>query len=391
MKLRIKDYTQKVGSGVTPRGGAETYLDHGIPLFRSQNVLNGGFLMEDIAYISEDVDEAMKGTRVKPGDVLLNITGASIGRCYYTSNDFLRGNVNQHVCIIRPKRRIANPAYLHYCLISDQGQEQIDLTQTGVNREGLTIEEIKNFSFDIPSKEEQQRIVDYLDAKLSAIDKRMAVLEKQQDAYARLKKSMIHQAVTRGLNPNVRLKDSGIEWLGMIPEHWEELHLKNCVAINNGCDYKAIEVDDGYPVIGSGGVFAYASEKMYEGEVLFLGRKGTIDKPMYYNGSFWSVDTMFFAIPKKNAICKYLYYCATQFPFVKISTATALPSMTQKELYQLPIMLPPLAEQCAIAAYLDEKCTKIDAAIENIGKQIEASKRLKRAVINEAISGKTTI
>ena len=347
--------------------------------------------MEDIAYISEDVDEAMKGTRVKPGDVLLNITGASIGRCYYTSNDFLRGNVNQHVCIIRPKRRIANPAYLHYCLISDQGQEQIDLTQTGVNREGLTIEEIKNFSFDIPSKEEQQRIVDYLDAKLSAIDKRMAVLEKQQDAYARLKKSMIHQAVTRGLNPNVRLKDSGIEWLGMIPEHWEELHLKNCVAINNGCDYKAIEVDDGYPVIGSGGVFAYASEKMYEGEVLFLGRKGTIDKPMYYNGSFWSVDTMFFAIPKKNAICKYLYYCATQFPFVKISTATALPSMTQKELYQLPIMLPPLAEQCAIAAYLDEKCTKIDAAIENIGKQIEASKRLKRAVINEAISGKTTI
>jgi restriction endonuclease S subunit len=196
-------------------------LDKGIPLFRSQNVTNDGFLLEDIAYISEEVDEGMKGTRVKPGDVLLNITGASIGRCFYTSNDFERGNVNQHVCIIRTKKNVTLPSYLHYCLVSDKGQEQINLTQTGANREGLSIEDIKGFSFDIPSIGEQQRIADYLDAKLGKIDARIAVLERQQNAYARLKKSVIHQAVTRGLDPNVSLKDSGVEWIGMIPEHWE--------------------------------------------------------------------------------------------------------------------------------------------------------------------------
>ena len=387
MILRVKDYTTKVGSGVTPKGGAETYLDSGIPLFRSQNVHDDGFVLEDIAYISEETDELMKSSRVKAGDVLLNITGASIGRCYFTSDDFVYGNVNQHVCIIRPKRKVIIPNYLHYLFISDIGQTYIDLTQTGANREGLTIKDIRTFSFDIPSLEKQQKIVEMLDAQLSSIDKRISVLEQQLDAYARLKKSVIHQAVTRGLNLNVTLKDSGIEWIGMIPEHWNELHLKNCVCINNGSDYKDIEVANGFPVIGSGGVFAYASEKMYDGEVLFLGRKGTIDKPLYYNGPFWSVDTMFYAVPKKNSNCKYLYYCSTQFPFGKISTATALPSMTQKELYQLPIMLPPLSEQQEIANYLDEKCAKIDAAIENITKQIDASKRLRKAIINEAISG----
>ena len=391
MMLRIKDYTTKVGSGVTPRGGAETYLDEGIPLFRSQNVTNDGFLMDDIAFISEEVDESMKGTRVKPGDVLLNITGASIGRCFYTSDDFERGNVNQHVCIIRPKKNKVKPDYLHYCIISDKGQQQIDLTQTGANREGLAVEDIKGFMFDIPSLPVQQRIANYLDEKLAKIDGQIEVLEKQQDAYVRLKKSIIHQAVTRGLNPDVSLKDSGIEWIGMIPEHWRGLHLKHCVTINNGCDYKHIETESGIPVIGSGGQFAFVSEAMYTGEALLLGRKGTIDKPMYFNGPFWTVDTMFYAVANKNVNTKYIYYCATIFPFNKISTATALPSMTQTDLYQLPVMLPPLSEQQSIASYLDEKCAKIDAAIENISKQIDASKRLKRALINEVITGQRAV
>ena len=142
MKMRVKDFVTKVGSGVTPKGGAETYQESGIPLFRSQNVLDNGFLLDDIAYISEEIDEDMSGSRVKAGDVLLNITGASIGRCYYTSDSFVRGNVNQHVCIIRTRKSIVKPEYLHYCIISDIGQEYIRLSQTGANREGLTIEDI---------------------------------------------------------------------------------------------------------------------------------------------------------------------------------------------------------------------------------------------------------
>jgi type I restriction enzyme S subunit len=126
-------------------------------------------------------------------------------------------------------------------------------------------------------------------------------------------------------------KDSGVEWLGDVPEHWEAMQFKRLASIQNGRDYKHIETigNDGYPVIGSGGEFARATEYLFSGEALLLGRKGTIDRPLYINGSFWVVDTMFYTVVNKKAVTKYLYYCALTIRFDLYSTSTALPSMTQ--------------------------------------------------------------
>lgn len=411
MRLRIKDYTTKVGSGVTPRGGAETYLDKGIPLFRSQNVTNDGFLLEDIAYISEEVDEVMKGTRVKPGDVLLNITGASIGRCFYTSNDFDRGNVNQHVCIIRTKKSVTLPSYLHYCLVSDKGQEQINLTQTGANREGLSIEDIKGFSFDIPSIGEQQRIADYLDAKLGKIDARIAVLERQQNAYARLKKSVIHQAVTRGLDPNVSLKDSGVEWIGMIPEHWELQRFKSifteCKSVTETGQEDLLSVSEYYGV-------ARRIDKMEDGEYesradSLVGYKVCKKDDLVINimlawkrglgfSDFDGIVSPAYAVYRgKNIAPHYFHYLMRTDMYVaeyKRNSKGIIDSRLRiytDRFNNIMAIVPPLSEQQAIAAYLDEKCTKIDAATENIGKQIDALKRLKRALINEVVTGQRAV
>lgn len=414
MRLRIKDYTTKVGSGVTPRGGADTYLDKGIPLFRSQNVTNDGFLLEDIAYISEEVDEVMKGTRVKPGDVLLNITGASIGRCFYTSNDFDRGNVNQHVCIIRTKKNVTLPSYLHYCLVSDKGQEQINLTQTGANREGLSIEDIKGFSFDIPSIGGQQRIVDYLDAKLGKINARIAVLERQQNAYARLKKSVIHQTVTRGLNPNVSLKDSGVEWIGMIPEHWAAKRLKDITTLNpqykgDGCegivsylpmeglrldslDLQDIAFDEGkgkYTFFENGDLLIAKVTPCFENCNIAIAKE--LKKGIGFGSS-----EIFVLRTTSEINVRYLFYYVQTPSFQGEACTTmcgvgGLKRISPLFMRQRQIMLPPLSEQQAIADDLDEKCSKINAATESIGKQIDALKRLKRALINEVVTGQRAI
>lgn len=411
MRLRIKDYTTKVGSGVTPRGGAETYLDKGIPLFRSQNVTNDGFLLEDIAYISEEVDEIMKGTRVKPGDVLLNITGASIGRCFYTSKDFDRGNVNQHVCIIRPKINVTLPSYLHYCLISDKGQEQINLRQTGANREGLSIEDIKGVSFDVPSISEQQRIVDYLDAKLGKIDARIAVLVKQQDAYARLKKSVVHHAVTRGLNPNVSLKDFGVKWIGLIPEHWELQRFKSifteCKSVTETGQEDLLSVSEYYGV-------ARRIDKMEDGEYesradSLVGYKVCKKDDLVINimlawkrglgfSDFDGIVSPAYAVYRgKNIAPHYFHYLMRTDMYVaeyKRNSKGIIDSrlrMYTDRFNNIMAIVPPLSEQQAIAAYLDEKCSKIDAATENIGKQIDALKRLKRALINEVVTGQRAV
>lgn len=98
-------------------------------------------------------------------------------------------------------------------------------------------------------------------------------------------------------------KDTGVEWLGEVPGHWDIKRLKHLATIQNGCDYKHIQIDsEGYPVIGSGGEFARASEYLYKGESVLLGRKGTIDRPLYINGAFWPVDTMFYTEGVRNFV-----------------------------------------------------------------------------------------
>src|SRR5690606_31743745 len=191
---------------------------------------------------------------------------------------------------------------------------------------------MKEIPFYIPPIHEQEAIANFLDEKTAKVDALVQTKEQQIEKLKELRQAKIHQAVTKGLDANAPTQDSGIEWIGEIPAHWEVKRLKHLMRINNGLDYKHVQVDEGYPVIGSGGQFAYASRYLYDGEVLFLGRKGTIDKPLYYKGKFWTVDTMFYCVVNEKSLTKYLYYFSTTIPFKYYSTATALPSMTQSDL-----------------------------------------------------------
>jgi type I restriction enzyme S subunit len=159
--LCLDSIASKVGSGITPRGGREVYLDEGIPFIRSQNVLVGRLDFSDIAFISEEQHEEMSNTKLQPFDVLLNITGASIGRCCIVPDSIHEGNVNQHVCIIRSNGRI-NPYFLMLLLNSDIGQKQIWQFQAGGNRQGLNFEQIRGFALPLPPLPEQRRIAEII-------------------------------------------------------------------------------------------------------------------------------------------------------------------------------------------------------------------------------------
>ncbi len=182
-------------------------------------------------------------------------------------------------------------------------------------------------------------------------------------------------------------KDSGVAWLGEVPGHWEVKRLKNLATIQNGSDYKHIQADsEGYPVIGSGGEFARAREYLYEGESVLLGRKGTIDRPLYINGAFWPVDTMFYTMIKQETCAKYLYYCALTIRFDLYSTSTALPSMTQADLSNIHFAVPDFEEQTAIANFLDRETAKIDALIAEQEKLIALLAEKRQATISHAVT-----
>lgn len=183
-----------------------------------------------------------------------------------------------------------------------------------------------------------------------------------------------------------RYEDTGVEWSPKIPSHWTVKALKYGLRIKNGQDHKNVLADQGYPVYGSGGQFAFASEYLYDGEAILLGRKGTIDRPLHVTGKFWSVDTMFYAICNSNLFPRFAYYYATTIPFSYFSTSTALPSMTQDDLKNSSIALPPIPEQRAIAAFLDSKTAAIDQAIEITETQIALLKEHKQIIIQNAVT-----
>lgn len=192
---RLKYLVSKVGSGVTPKGGASVYQLSGVSLLRSQNIHFDGLKMDDVAYISEETHDSMANSKVQTGDVLLNITGASIGRCFYADEHLGEANVNQHVCIVRPKNEVAT-RYLYFVLRSNLGQEQIDVEQSGSGREGLNFESLNNFLIPHISLEEQTAIVHHIETETTRIDAKIAKTQRIIELQKEYRTALISEVVT---------------------------------------------------------------------------------------------------------------------------------------------------------------------------------------------------
>jgi type I restriction enzyme S subunit len=194
-KTKLKTVLLKIGSGVTPKGGAEVYQTSGIPLLRSQNIHFDGLRLDDVAYVTEDTHRSMNSSRVVSGDVLLNITGASIGRCFHVEDWLGEANVNQHVCILRPDYTIITK-YLYYFLASELSQLQIGLLQTGANREGLNFEQLGNFLIPLPNVSEQQEIVELLDQKVQSLKSLSSKVQTEISLLKEYRTALINEIVT---------------------------------------------------------------------------------------------------------------------------------------------------------------------------------------------------
>ncbi len=229
----LGDITSKIGSGKTPRGGNSVYTQNGIPLLRSQNIYNDRVNIEDIVYITDSIDKEMANSRVEKNDVLLNITGASIGRSavYGLSS---KANVNQHVCIIRPIHEV-HSYFVQLNLSSPIGQKQIDLNQAGGGREGLNFQQIAKMSFNFPHFSEQTKI----GAFFKQLDDTIALHQRQLDNYKELQKSLLQKI----FNQELRFKDKyGDDY----PE-WEKEKLGNLIT-------EVVEkstIQDQYPILSS--------------------------------------------------------------------------------------------------------------------------------------------
>ena len=190
---RLGDVSSKIGSGSTPKGGKDVYVDEGIPFFRSQNIYEDGLRLDDVAYISEEVQAKMSGTQVFPNDVLLNITGGSIGRATHIPGSFLEGNVSQHVSIIRPI--LFDSIYLHKIILSPFLQKDIYSSTTGAGREGLPKYNLEKFLIPLPSLAEQKAIVEKVESLLAKVNQLEQEAQQNQQHAEQLLQSVLREVM----------------------------------------------------------------------------------------------------------------------------------------------------------------------------------------------------
>jgi type I restriction enzyme, S subunit len=224
-----------VGSGLTPRGGSNVYKEEGILFIRSQNVTFNRLILNDVAHIDERTHESMSRSEIFAHDVLLNITGASIGRCCPMPEGLGIANVNQHVCAIRlPNPCREDAIFLSSVLSSPIGQSQIDKLNAGGNREGLNYEQLRGFLIPFPQPSERAEIANVLTTIDSTIAHTSTLIAKLKQ----MKAGLLHDLLTRGLDENGELRDA-IEHpeqfknspLGRIPKDWNFGQLADFYAI----------------------------------------------------------------------------------------------------------------------------------------------------------------
>lgn len=405
MMMRIKEICDYVSRGSTP-----DYIDESPYKVMNQASFSKGYIDESKQRFTSKISQ---GANIRKGDLLMASTGGGVlGKVFYFDSDDESFYADSHVTIMRDSRGRNLMKYLYYAFSLKYDEINATLVKGSTNQTELQRNYLLAYELEMPSTIEQQRIVDYLDEKTKAIDARISVLEKKSDAYTRLKASVINRAVTRGLTPNVPLKDSGIEWIGMIPEHWEVKRMKEIFSERKEVSLTGKEgllsVSEYYGVARRKDKMTSDEEFESRAESL-VGYKICKANDLVMNimlawktglgiSDYDGIVSPAYAVYKGKDIVPHFYHYllrtglyVTEYKRHSKGIIDSRLRLYNDRFNNVIAIYPPIAEQQEIATYLDTKCSEIDKAIDNLGKQIEALKRLKRSLINEVVTGKRKI
>ncbi|ANF50307.1 restriction endonuclease [Chryseobacterium glaciei] len=395
--LRVKDIVKKIGSGVTPKGGSEVYVDSGIPLLRSQNIYDDGLRIDDVSFIDLETHQKMKNSQLKPQDILINITGASIGRTCILPESMSTANINQHIIYLRIHKTLV--PFISYYLKSNSIKEYINLIQAGTSKEALNMSQVLTIPILIPKHQEQIAIFNCLERKVQAIDKKIELLHKKIICYRELRKSLINKLVTNGLNKDIQLKASGVDYIGKIPKNWTVERIKDHFYIGRGrvIGQEALSENGRYPVFSSqtenNGCLGYIKTYDYNTDLLTWTTDGANAGTVFRRkGKFNCTNVCGTLIPKrKNLDLDYVVYALQESATHNKRIDTNGAKIMNGEMAVIKIAFPSLDEQKDIANILDIKTAKIDQIIFNLKKQISTFKEFRKTLIDDVVTGKTKV
>lgn len=364
-----------------------------------------------IKYIPDSLILDKDGAKVKKGDYIFADTSEDLegcGNCIYVNED-INLFAGYHTTLLR-NRNLDNGLYFAYLFMSDPWRSQIRRKVKSVKLFSVS-QGILNQSFIIiPPLAEQEAIAAYLDKECEKIGHKIELLERKADSFRRLRRAIINQAVTRGLDPTMPTKPSGNDWLGDIPEHWSfertERYFHSNTKINKDFElHKAFkflmgtivpkeenrdaeeyrDVYEKYNIVEKNDIIINGLNLNYDLKSMRVGivpYKGIITSAYIVLRPYEDVNALYFNYLFKALDCRKIFHGMGKGVRLTLSF---------NELRTFEIPIPPKTEQEEIVYYLDEKCGKIDIIIEKIETKIERLKQLKRSLINEVVTGQRAI
>ncbi len=401
--IRIKDAFHQIS-----KTGSDIGIDNYIPLENIES--QTGKLLQRVSNENNEVTNLFKS-----GDILVNKLRPYLAKVYLPEFD---GGVSGEVIVFRVskvKQKKISSKFYFYRFLSSQFIGKINSITDGVKMPRTNPTKINCLDIAVPPLSEQTAIAQYLDAKTQAIDKKINLLTKKADYYKELRKSIINDAVCKGLVKNVKLKESGIEWIGKIPEHWEVKRIKDIYSSLAGGTPSTKEKEywiGEIPWIPSGKVqnnivvpevvedfisvkaLKESSTKIAKSNSILIALTGATCSNIGYLTFDTTINQSIVALlPKRKLETKYYFYflISGSEKIRTYMTGGAQGGINQEDVKFLKVLLPSLEEQTAIANYLDEKTQKIDAIVSNIGKQIGTLKELRKTLINDVVTGKIKV
>ena len=390
------------------------YREKGVPLIRISNLKNGEVSDEDMVYISEELAESVRRSCIGLSDIVFAKTGATIGKCGI--NRLIKYGILASSCIKISISHKYNCDYFYYIFSTDQFNQALRNTCTGTTRDTINLTPFSKLNVLLPPYCIQNRIASYLDRKCAEID---AIIAKQQQIIEKLKEyklSVITEAVTKGLDPNVPMKDSWVEWIGKVPENWQLSHIGNLVEMGSGGtpDRKKTEYweNGNIPWMSSGEInneYIYSTIE----QITELGLQNSNAKILPVNtvmlGLIGQGKTKGLAAILKNEVCcnqnlayliadekflhyRYLFYCfKAMYFYMRGLVGESQAGIYSYFLKKLYIPLPDTERQIKISDYLDAKCKAIKTTIAVRESIIERFTDYKRTLIYEIVTGKREV
>ena len=296
-------------------------------------------------------------------------------------------------CLIMKKTKECNNSYIYYYLFPLFSYAK-SLIPTYM-QPSLRVADLNLYGFYVPNCETQYKIAKCLNEKCGKIDELIANQQGQIEKLKEYKQSVITEAVTKGLNKSAPLKDSGNDYIGNIPKHWESIKIKYICSMQAGKNLISEQISPmgDYPVYGGNGLRGYFGEYNYEGVCLLVGRQGALCGNVHHvEGKFWATEHAVITKPKTGVYLRYLFYLLIGANLnLYVSPTAAQPGLSVNSVQNIILCKAPIKEQQQIVDYLDEKCGKIDRLIAIKQEKIEKLQEYKKSLIYEYVTGKKEV